>query len=162
MVSDGSDLGVVATVPNTCSGENNFVSGGGEDFAVKFFRSHGGDSVMSCVQELPLRLARKCVEAYGTTVVGATEDAPPAAPVAAGGGGGDASGVDGEVAGAGGPLTGDVGSVAARQIEFGTDDEAVAVQAGKDFALMLTTHGKLYHSGTVSDKNIFLSTCQQT
>ncbi len=125
MVSDGTDLGVVAAMPG-----GGGVNCGGEDFVAKFFRAHGGESVMSCAQELPLRLARKCVESYGVAADVAEAVAGEAAADEI-----NAVDADGEVV------------IAARQLEFGNDDEAVSVQAGKDFALMLNSHGKLLYSG---------------
>ena len=124
MLSDGASLGVVS-VANATS--NSSEERGGEDFVVKFFGTKSGDgSVLSCVQELPLKLARKCVDAFGAGPT--TEDAPAAA----------------------GGLAAEESAIAATQLDFGCDDEAITVQTGKDFALMLSSQAKLYHSGMKS------------
>ena len=129
MLTDGTNLGVMITAsssgtPSTSASNNG--GGGGEDFLVKFFGGGGSDnSVMTCVQELSLRLARKCVDAYGASIAQEAWEAV-AKPD-----------VDGQLEAAG----------AVRQLEFGTDDNVLAVQSGRDFALMLTSQGRLYHSG---------------
>ena len=35
------------------------------------------------------------------------------------------------------------------QVDFGCDDDTLSLQAGKEFALMLTSQGRVHYTGTV-------------
>ena len=71
MFSDGFNVAIVTT--NTA----------GDNFVARFYSGDAGEasassssSLMSCVKELPLKLARKCIEAVGAPL---GEDPPAAA-----------------------------------------------------------------------------------
>ena len=34
------------------------------------------------------------------------------------------------------------------QVDFASDDDVLSLQSGKEFALMLTSHGRIYYTGT--------------
>jgi E3 ubiquitin-protein ligase MYCBP2 len=99
--SDGSNIGVVTVTNN-------------DNFVIKFFSVSSGGGTTSCVQDLPLKLARKCVDVYGASTI------EPAS--------------------------------RHHQVDFAgcCDDEAADLRAGVDFALMLSSQGKLYYTGKSS------------
>ena len=35
------------------------------------------------------------------------------------------------------------------QVDFGCDDDTLSLQAGKEFALMLTSQGRVYYTGRI-------------
>ena len=104
LFDDGVNIGVV-TVNNS------------DNFVIKFLDPQS-TIPMTCVSGLPLKLARKCVDVYGSSIFDLD------------------------------------GSNKKHQVEVGCDDEIVSLQAGKDFALLLNSQGKVSYSG----KKTFLRT----
>ena len=41
------------------------------------------------------------------------------------------------------------------QVDFASDDDVLSLQSGKEFALMLTSHGRIYYTGTYYIPKIF-------
>jgi E3 ubiquitin-protein ligase MYCBP2 len=78
-----------------------------DNFVIKYLGL--GVNSLTSEQELPLKLARKCVDIFGTSVI--QEDQ------------------------------------IHHHVDFGCEDEALDLQAGKEFAFMLSHQGKLYFSG---------------
>ena len=97
MLSDGNALGAISMT--TC-----------DNFVIRFLNI--GKDTMSFGQELPLKLARKCVDCLGASLFQEGEKN--------------------------------------HAINFGCDEEAADVKAGKEFAFMLSAQGKLYFSGKAS------------
>lgn len=93
MFSDGVHIGVVAIDVN-------------DKFVIKFLDAANN---LSCATELPLKLARKCVDVFGASIFeeGKTK----------------------------------------HQVDFGCDDESLSLQTGKEFALMLSSQGRVYFTG---------------
>lgn len=98
MLSDGEHLGLVTPSRD-------------DTLSIKFLSLN--TSPMSVVADLPIKLARKSVEAVGSSLIeeNATERTP---------------------------------------IDFWVDDEVAQVGIGREFALMLTSSGKLYYTGKSS------------
>ncbi len=67
LFSDGVSLGVVVAGDRSSRGGGG---GAGENFYIRFLsnKSSSNKSVLSCVLELPLKLARKCVVVFGASV----------------------------------------------------------------------------------------------
>ena len=102
MLSDGHQVGLVT-------------AGKDDTFTIKFLSP--STSPMVVTGDLPIKLARKCVELLGSSVIDE-----------GGGGGGGGAGER-------------------YHVEFGVDDEVSCVANGKEFSLMLTNNGKLYYTG---------------
>jgi hypothetical protein len=109
---------------------------------------------MAIVNELPLKLARKCLEVVGTAPLFGGGASTSAGPLSGGveledeaGGGGVSVGA-GSSSGAGPSVQGPSGSsgsnsVLARTIQTGWEEETASIAAGKDFALIRTASGKV-------------------
>ena len=80
-----------------------------DKFIIRFLSASNLSSVEN---ELPLKLARKSVDVFGSSVI---ED-----------------------------------GINKHQVEFVSDDETLALQAGKEFALMLTSQGRVYYTGNLT------------
>lgn len=115
LFSDGTHVAIVST------------SSLGDNFVARFYSTtNDADSSnlytpMSCVNELPLKLARKGIEVIGTPIF------------------------DDSIAGCSSPSSASFKSKC--QLEFGTEDEMITMQSGKDFTLLLTGQGRVYFTG---------------
>jgi len=98
MLSDGDHVGIVTPSRD-------------DTLSIKFLSLNSNP--MSVVADLPIKLARKCVEAFGSSLIEEN----------------------------GGERT---------QLDFGIDEEIAQVGIGREFALLLTTGGKLYYTGKSS------------
>ena len=99
MFTDGVNIGVVLVDAN-------------DRFIARFL------NVVNCSTiegELPLKLARKCVDVFGNSVI-----------------------EEGK---------------AKHQVDFGCDEESLSLHAGKEFAVMLTSQGRVYYTGNFLFKN---------
>lgn len=111
LFSDGVNVAIVTT------------NSAGDNFVARFYSNDSNEaaaSLMTCVKELPLKLARKCIEVVGAPFV---EDAPAAAVAVRG---------------------------KKHQVDFGSDDEMLTMQSGKDFTLLMTNQGRVYYTGKSS------------
>ena len=113
LFDDGNHIGAV-----TINNNDNFV--------IKFLNPSAN---LACVSELPLKLARKCIDVYGSSSVFEEPQTPSHAT--------QESKKENEYFGPARNL----------QIDFSSEDEFFSVNAGKDFALMLSTQGKLQYTG---------------
>lgn len=93
---------------------------------IKFLDPKAG---LTCVNGLPLKLARKCIDVYGSSLITAATD------------NNEAGAADGGLKAAG---------KKPHQVEVGCDDDVVCMQTGKEFALMLNSQGKVLYSGKSS------------
>ena len=100
-----------------------------DNFVIKFLDPKLG---LTCVNGLPLKLARKCIDVYGSSML--TDSSANNA----------AAAVDGDAAAAVATLS------KKHQVEVGCDDDVISMQTGKDFALMLNSQGKVLYTGKSS------------
>ena len=113
LFDDGNHIGAV-----TINNNDNFV--------IKFLNPSAS---LACVSELPLKLARKCIDIYGNSSVFEEPQLPvpnPEQPK---------------------NITGSSNPSKNLQIDFNSEDEFLSINAGKDFALMLSAQGKLQYTG---------------
>ena len=113
LFDDGNHIGAV-----TINNNDNFV--------IKFLNPSAN---LACVSELPLKLARKCIDVYGSSSVFEEPQTPSLA-------------VEQPK-----NVTGPLKPAKNLQIDFSSDDEFFSINAGKDFALMLSAQGKLQYTG---------------
>ena len=90
-------------------------AGKDDTFTIKFLSPNSNPMVVT--SDLPIKLARKCVEVVGSSII---DDGAAAASGAAGD---------------------------RYHVEFGVDDEVSCLASGKEFSLMLANSGKLYFTG---------------
>ena len=86
---------------------------------------------LTCVNGLPLKLARKCIDVYGSSML--TDSSANNA-------------ADGDAAASAAVAT----LSKKHQVEVGCDDDVISMQTGKDFALMLNSQGKVLYTGKSS------------
>ena len=108
LFDDGSHIGAI-----TINNNDNFV--------IKFLNPSNN---LACVSELPLKLARKCIDVYGSSTVFEEPQSPASA--------NQPKGTNG---------------ASKLQIDFTNEDECFSINAGKDFAFMLSAQGKLQYTG---------------
>ena len=112
LFDDGNHIGAI-----TINNNDNFV--------IKFLNPSNN---LSCVSELPLKLARKCIDVYGSSSVFEEPQSPSAVDQPKG-------------------VNSSSKPHKNLQIDFTTEDECFSINAGKDFALMLSAQGKLQYTG---------------
>lgn len=124
LFSDGTHVAIVTT------------SSTSDNFVARFYSttndvdSSNMYTPMTCVNELPLKLARKGIEVIGTPLF------------------------DDSSNGVTGPSNSPAKSKC--QVEFGSDDEMITMQSGKDFTLILTNQGRVYFTGKLHYFDVFL------
>ena len=99
-----------------------------DNFVIKFLDPKLG---LTCVNGLPLKLARKCIDVYGSSIL--TDSSA-----------NNAAAADGDAAAAVATLS------KKHQVEVGCDDDVISMQTGKDFAVMLNSQGKVLYTGKSS------------
>ena len=112
LFDDGNNIGAV-----TINNNDNFV--------IKFLNPLNN---LACVSELPLKLARKCIDIYGSSSVFEEPQSPSAEDPSK-------------------SLNAPAKSQKSLQIDFTSEDECFSINAGKDFAFMLSAQGKLQYTG---------------
>ena len=112
LFDDGNNIGAV-----TINNNDNFV--------IKFLNPANN---LACVSELPLKLARKCIDIYGSSSVFEEPQSPS---------------VEDASKSANTPSK----TQKSLQIDFTSEDECFSINAGKDFAFMLSAQGKIQYTG---------------